>query len=418
MNLKILIAALTITACTSFATAAPVPSIFTYQGVLEMDGDPVLINADFIVRLYDGATFISSFNSLNEPVANGQFQLDLNFSPSLFNGTNYELEFLVRSPAGVGAYETLSPRQPLKSTPYAYQANTADQATTLNTPAVISGSPASNLVTINQGNVTTDISALRVTRGPATAGTNGFIDRVVEIESDTTPIGLLSVAKNFPIVGVLNSNAATGASTAILGQIQPDAPGFTTAFWGLNYTSGIQARIATSDHAADLIGDLRVAGDITKDFAPGSYDLATPIAYGFVNSVGSVANGTPNFSVTWNAVSLWYEIEIDDESYFFNEYVTIVTPFGGDVSCRTGSSGGRLLVYLESTSTQAQVQSSFQFVTYKTAGAAAIQGQPRPPLIPLNTRYTDEQLNPNLALPAPRIPIINESITKSPIQRD
>lgn len=418
MNLTNTIAALAVAATASFATfatAAPVPSNFTYQGTLEVDGAPVLADADFIIRLYDGATFITSISRLNQPITNGQFQLNLNFTPDLFDGTNYDLEFLVRSPAGSGAYEVLSNRQPLSTTPYAYHANTAN---TLQTPAVIEGNEPTNLLTINQGGTSSDTVALRVTRGTATAGTNNFIDRVVEIETDSTQIGLLSIAKNFPIAAILNANAATSASTAVLGQIQADSPGFTTAFWGLNQASGNQARIATSDYAADLTGDLRLTGDITKQYTFGSFDLAAPIAYGFVNGSGDIANGTPNFNATWNAASSWYEIEIDDESYFFNRYVTVVTSTLADTTTRTTSSSGRLIIQLESTATQAAVQTSFQFVTYKTAGAALIQGQQRPPLIPLNTQYTDEQLNPNLQLPTARIPIIVEPITKSPIQRD
>lgn len=414
-RIKGTIAALAIAACATTATAEPVPASFTYQGILEEAGAPVDVNSDFIVRLFDGPTFVSQVTRLNQPVSDGQFQLDLTFSPTLFDGTNYELEIFVRSPAGVGSYEALNPRQPLTTNPYAFHANSAD---TLQTPAIISGLTAGSLVTINQNDTSADTLALRVTRGPADVFATALLDSVLQAESDDTPIGVLGIANQFPIVGALGQDSSTFNSAAVLGQIFADAPGGQYALWGLNGVSGNSARIGTDDHAADLTGDLRVLGDITTDFSPGSFDLATPIAYGFVFSSGVIANGTPNFSATWNAGLSRYEIEIDNEDYFFSEYVTVVTPTFGDVSTRTSSSGGRLLVYFENTATQNQGQSNFQFVTYKTAGAAAIRGQSRPPLVPLNTPYTDAELNPNLTLPAPRVPIVIEQPAKSGIQRD
>ena len=414
-RIKATIAALAIAACATTAIAEPVPASFTYQGILEEAGSPVDVNSDFIVRLYNGPTFISQVTRLNQPVTDGQFQLDLNFTPALFDGTNYELEILVRSPAGVGSFDALNPRQPLTTTPYAFHANSADA---LQTPTTISGSEAGNLVTIDHSNVASGSSPLRVTRGPTGNVAGTLIASIIEAESDDAPIGVLGIADNFPIAGVLGPDTSSSNSAAVLGQILGGAPGGQSALWGLNGVSGNSARIGTDDHAADLTGDLRVLGDITTDFAPGSFDLATPIAYGFVFSSGVVANGTPNFSATWNAGLSRYEIEIDNEDYFFSEYVTVVTPTFGDVSTRTSSSGGRLLVYFENTASQNQGQSNFQFVTYKTAGAAAILGQSRPPLVPLNTPYTDADLNPNLTLPAPRVPIVIEQPAKSGIQRD
>ncbi|MFK7760453.1 MAG: hypothetical protein AB8C13_10985, partial [Phycisphaerales bacterium] len=95
MNFKNTIAALAITATAAFTTAAPVPSTFTYQGTLEAEGNPVLTDADFIVRLYEGPTFVVTRVFNNVDIIDGQFQLNLNFAPALFDGTSYELEFSV-----------------------------------------------------------------------------------------------------------------------------------------------------------------------------------------------------------------------------------------------------------------------------------------------------------------------------------
>ncbi|HNW91131.1 MAG TPA: hypothetical protein PKN48_15835 [Bacteroidales bacterium] len=91
-----------------------------------------------------------------------------------------------------------------------------------------------------------------------------------------------------------------------------------------------------------------------------------PIAYGFVESAGTLAAGTSNISnITWNASSSRYEITIAGESYFYNDYVTIVTVCGtGQITVETSSVSGKLLVYLYNAA-GTKVQNMFQFVTYK-----------------------------------------------------
>ena len=418
MNTKCLAGILASFAIALIATAtfaAPVPGSFTYQGVLEDAGVPVDTNADFVIRLYDGPTQAAGISMSNHPVSDGQFQLDLHFDPALFDGTDYDLSITVRAPAGVGSFQELLPRQPLATTPYAYHANSAD---TLLAPAVIEGNTPGHALTINQTNLTNDISALRATRGPADLPLGGYKNRVVEVESNDTAIGVFAIARQLPIVGVLDTNSSASSNAALLGQIMPTAPGPHYAVWGLNQAGGTEARLATTSFAGEFFGDVQVSGNITKEFSPGSYDRATPIAYGSVSSTGSIQSGTPNFSVTWNAANNRYEIEIDDESYHFALYTTIVTSASDGIVCRTSSVSGRLLVYTTASATQAGQQANFQFVTYKAGGAAAIQGQQRPPLIPLNTPYTDEDLNPRIAPPTPRLPIINDRTTKSPTQLD
>jgi hypothetical protein len=116
----------------------------------------------------------------------------------------------------------------------------------------------------------------------------------------------------------------------------------------------------------EVVGDVHVTGDITREYTVGTSDLATPIAYAFINSGGSVASGTPNVSATWSATYSRYEITISAESYYFNDYVTQVTVLSSSSPyvATTSSSGGKLLVYIfDSGGTK--VQQNFQFITYK-----------------------------------------------------
>jgi hypothetical protein len=96
----------------------------------------------------------------------------------------------------------------------------------------------------------------------------------------------------------------------------------------------------------------------------GHADASLPIAYAFIDQAGTVRSGTSNVSCTWNVGSQRYEISIDGESYYFRDYVTVVTPSGEAVRVRTGSVGGDLLVYLYNDSGNL-VQVDFQFVTFK-----------------------------------------------------
>ena len=395
------------------AYAEPVPSEFTYQGVLEVDGEPVQADADFIIRLFDGATLVTSISRLATPVQDGQFLLELSFSPALFDGTEYDLEFLVRSPAGIGAYTILGSRQPLKTTPYAYHANSAN---TLLAPATISLDDLAPTLTLEQDGTDNDSKALRATRGLGTRLDSGFIDRVADVESDSTPIGILAAAQNFPIAGILDANSSDFNTAAVLGEIEFDGQSGAYGLWGLNLAFGTAARLATSEFGGDFSGDLRTDGDISRSYSFGSYDLAAPIAYGYINTNGTIASGTPNFSCVWNSTSQRYEIEIDNESYFFSNYVTVATTVASNASIRTSSVSGRLLIYIESTINQADLQAGFQFVTYKPGGAAAVAGQRRAPLMPLGATVTDGVLYPNPGYSEPRTPVIVEPTTENPLK--
>ena len=73
-----------------------------------------------------------------------------------------------------------------------------------------------------------------------------------------------------------------------------------------------------------------------------------PIAYGYINTDGTVASGTANISSVFDLVNKWYAITITGRNYFFSNFSTVVTPsFNSSAPapiCGTGSVGGKLLV--------------------------------------------------------------------------
>lgn len=105
------------------ARAQPVGTGLTYQGQIQLQGVPLNALADFEFRLFSapvgGSQIGSTLTRGNVSVENGLFNTTLDFGAAAFNGQARHLEVTVRSPAGAGAYVTLSPRQPITATPYA-----------------------------------------------------------------------------------------------------------------------------------------------------------------------------------------------------------------------------------------------------------------------------------------------------------
>lgn len=109
-------------------TDAPLSTAFTYQGQLKQAGVPLNGSADFEFSLWDadatppGKQIGSTQTMPNVQVTDGLFTVRLDFGADAFNGEEARwLGVAVRSPAGGGAYTTLSPRQALTAAPFALQ---------------------------------------------------------------------------------------------------------------------------------------------------------------------------------------------------------------------------------------------------------------------------------------------------------
>ena len=119
--------AATLVAAAAFRGAGqPLDSTFTYQGQLRNAGQLVNGNVDVRFTLWDSdvaGTQIGAANSFNNyPLADGRFALGLNFGTGAFNGDQRWVQVEFRSPAGVGQYLTLNPRDKIMATPYALYA--------------------------------------------------------------------------------------------------------------------------------------------------------------------------------------------------------------------------------------------------------------------------------------------------------
>ncbi len=114
-------------------------TVFTYQGVLRSNNNPVSGTCDFQFSLWDaasGGTQVgATWPQAGVTVTRGLFTASLNFGAAPFQGANRWLEIAVRCPAGSGAYTTLAPRQPLTPAPYALYSAAAPWAGLLGIPA-------------------------------------------------------------------------------------------------------------------------------------------------------------------------------------------------------------------------------------------------------------------------------------------
>lgn len=101
-------------------------STFTYQGRLADNGAAATGLYDLRFTVYDASTNGSAASgAVTNPavtVSNGLFVATLDFGASAFSGADRWLEIGVRTNGGAGAFTTLTPRQPITSTPYAIRA--------------------------------------------------------------------------------------------------------------------------------------------------------------------------------------------------------------------------------------------------------------------------------------------------------
>lgn len=117
---------LTLILCLASATHAQVPSTFDYQGYLaDASGAPLDETANMTFVLYNVRTGGTSLWAMNQdvPVSQGLFPVALGgdnaaLPPQIFDGQLY-LEVTVNG-------ETLKPRRPLHSSPFAFKARDAD----------------------------------------------------------------------------------------------------------------------------------------------------------------------------------------------------------------------------------------------------------------------------------------------------
>ena len=216
------------------ATAqTPLSTTFTYQGRLNVSGSPGNGPVDFQFRLYDtlsgGALVGAQQAASNVGMADGLFTVTLDFGAGAFNGEARWLEIDVRSPAGSGAFTTLSPRQILSATPYALYALSGPGS---GGPWTINGN---NVYNTNTGHVgigdSTPAATLTIGNGDKVqfSGVQGDVLFTDDLASITFPA---CDATNSPMMQMFASGTGNGDRMVLA-----HSPGFPT--WGLEYEDAV-----------------------------------------------------------------------------------------------------------------------------------------------------------------------------------
>ncbi len=212
-----------------------------------------------------------------------------------------------------------------------------------------------------QAKVNIDVGGKAALFGLASANTNpshyGYGVYGI-LESDAGGAGVFGEAK-----GTTNGAGVYGKTDDMNGYGvfgENTGNGFAGYFLGNGYFSHkVGIGTVAPSAALDVIGNAHISGKITS----GTANVSLPIAYGVINTGGSVNNATNNVSCTW--VTDHYEISISGESYSQTAYVCSVEALGiTPVMTTTGANGGKLQVYIYNT-LGTKIKDAFHFVIYK-----------------------------------------------------
>ncbi|HKQ53844.1 MAG TPA: tail fiber domain-containing protein, partial [Pyrinomonadaceae bacterium] len=267
-------------------TALAQGNAFTYQGRLTDDGTPSNGSYELEFKLYDAAgggtqqpqpspVTLQFTGAQAVSVVNGLFTVQLDFGAGAFPGAARYLEVGVRK-AGDNSFTTLSPRQPISSTPYAIRSASAATATDFSGSLAgdVTGTQAATVVNSVGGQSAANVASGASAANAATdANTAGAI-----VERDTS--GNFSAGT---ITAALNGNAST-ATTA-------DTATTATTASGVSATAG-DSVVAAVNAGSSSINTSRVAGDVelqpsTQQTASGTNSLIN------LKLVGSRNLGTP-----------------------------------------------------------------------------------------------------------------------------
>src|SRR6184192_1108159 len=208
------------------SNAAAQTTAFTYQGRLTDGGTPANGNYDLQFALWDsssGGMQIGSTQALPAvQVSGGVFTVTLDFGANAFPGANRFLEISARHPSDP-SYTTLSPRQPITSTPYAVRSGRATLADTATNATQLGGVGASQYVLTND-------SRLTDSRAP-TAGSSNYIQNTTNQQAASN----FNISGNGTTGGTLSANTVNAATQYNIGGNRVlSVTGTNNAFGGLN----------------------------------------------------------------------------------------------------------------------------------------------------------------------------------------
>jgi subtilisin-like proprotein convertase family protein len=295
------------------------PTPVTYQGKLERSLGAITGNADFVFSVFaspTGGTAMATVAQNNVPVTNNLFTVELPLSSALFDSTPRWLEIAVRSPAGSGFFNILSPRQPLDATPLALYARTAGFATAA--LSAVNATRAQSAVAASIATHATSADSADTATTAETASTADLATAATRLDApDGSPTGAvvvsnggdvgipiatvgnkLSVFGNFHVAGntalgpnllsaqsLLHVSGGTSGATA-----QPEAQlfveGFDSAFINIATRDSLQHGLTFGSPASSIHGGVYYTNSVGMDFRTGNN-----LSRLTINSAGNVGIG-------------------------------------------------------------------------------------------------------------------------------
>jgi hypothetical protein len=241
---------------------------FTYQGRLNDGSGPANGFYDLQFILFSTSQFgfpaAPILTNAAVPVNNGLFTTTLNFGGDVFTGTNYWLDISVRT-NGNGAFNELTPRQPITPAPYAIMAETAETVNTLpgltvqqntnGSPNLIGGSPVNF---VSAGFIGATIAGGGAIDFNGTSYTNG-----VTSDFGTVSGGNANTAGFYGTVGGGGGNTSRGAEFATVGGGEDNTSGgsWATVPGGKDNFAGGDYSFAAGDQAQALQNGVFVWAD-------------------------------------------------------------------------------------------------------------------------------------------------------------
>jgi len=258
----------------------------------------------------------------------------------------------------------------LESVPYSKSSQTAATATTAEKATnmslseltdVSAAAPANDQILTWDGSQWTPATPASVSPSPwSSSGSDIYYDQGnvgIGTSNPSVPLSIFADGTSSRKV-VIDTDSVRSSNDLLEMRVPASAPD-GAQFIEFQRGSTIEARINT-DGSAEFQSIEFGDGTVQESAAQG------PIAFGYINSNGTVSVSSGNITSTYNSASSRYEITITGESYFFNQYVTVVTPGGAAIvdDWRVSSGSGAMYVYLRNDSGSG-IQGDFMFVTYK-----------------------------------------------------